>query len=54
MKRIKSINWYLKKYWWKYILTIILSILIIYCDVKKPEIIGEDLWGGVTYYPAAS
>ena len=41
MKRIKSINWYLKKYWWKYVLTIILSILIIYCDIKKPEIIGE-------------
>lgn len=41
MKRIKSINWYLKKYWWKYILTIILSVIIIYCDIKKPEIIGE-------------
>ena len=41
MKRIKSINWYLKKYWWKYLLTIILSIMIIYCDIKKPEIIGE-------------
>ena len=41
MKRIKSIGWYIKKYWWKYLLTIILSILIIYCDIKKPEIIGE-------------
>ena len=41
MKRIKSINWYLKKYWWKYLLTIILSIMIIYCDIKKPEIIGK-------------
>lgn len=41
MKRLKNINWYLKKYWWKYLLTIILSIVIIYCDILKPEIIGE-------------
>lgn len=41
MKRLKKIDWYLKKYWWKYLLTIILSIVIIYCDILKPEIIGE-------------
>lgn len=41
MKRFKKINWYLKRYWWKYLLTIILSIVIIYCDILKPELIGE-------------
>lgn len=40
-KRLKKINWYLKKYWWKYLLTIILSIIIIYCDILKPKLIGE-------------
>lgn len=41
MGRIKKIDWYLKKYWWKYLLTIILSLVIIYCDILKPELIGE-------------
>ena len=41
MKRFKSISWYLKKYWWKYVLVIALSIGIIYCDILKPEIIGN-------------
>lgn len=41
MKRFNSISWYIKKYWWKYLLVIILSLTIIYCDILKPEIIGE-------------
>ena len=41
MKRISKIDWYLKKNWWKYLLTIILSIIIIYCDILKPELIGQ-------------
>lgn len=41
MKRISSIKWYLKKYWWKYLLTLILSGCIIYCDIKIPEVIGD-------------
>ena len=41
MGRIKKINWYLKRYWWKYLLTIVLSLVIIYCDILKPELIGE-------------
>ena len=41
MKRFKAISWFFKKYWWKYILVIALSILGIYFDVLKPEIIGE-------------
>lgn len=41
MKRFKAISWYFKKYWWKYLLVIVLSILIIYCDILKPEIVGK-------------
>lgn len=41
MGRIKKINWYLKRYWWKYLLTIVLSLVIIYCDILKPELIGQ-------------
>ncbi len=41
MKRFKAIQWYIQKYWWQYALTLVLSIGIIYCDIKKPEIIGE-------------
>lgn len=41
MKRFKAISWYFKKYWWKYILVIVFSLLIIYCDILKPEIIGD-------------
>lgn len=41
MKRFSAIKWYIKKYWWKYLITMILSVGIIYCDIKKPEIIGE-------------
>ncbi len=41
MGRIKKINWYLKRYWWKYLLTIVLSLIIIYCDILKPELIGQ-------------
>lgn len=41
MKRFSAIKWYIKKYWWKYFMTMVLSIGIIYCDIKKPEIIGE-------------
>ncbi len=41
MKRFRAISWYFKKYWWKYILVILLSIAIIYCDILKPEIIGQ-------------
>ena len=39
MKRFSAIKWYIKKYWWKYFMTMVLSIGIIYCDVEKPEII---------------
>ena len=35
------ILWYIKKYWWKYLLVIALTGLIILCDVIKPIIIGE-------------
>ena len=41
MKRFKAISWFFKKYWWKYILVIVLSIMGIYFDILKPEIIGE-------------
>ena len=41
MKRFKAISWFFKKYWWKYILVIILSVMYIYCDILKPEIIGQ-------------
>lgn len=41
MKRFKAISWFFKKYWWKYILVIALSIMCIYFDILKPEIIGE-------------
>lgn len=35
------IKWYIQRYWWKYILTVILSLVIIYCEVLKPTIIGD-------------
>ena len=41
MKRFKAISWFFKKNWWKYILVIVLSIMGIYFDILKPEIIGE-------------
>ncbi len=41
MKKDSIIKWYLKKYWWKYILIIALSLVIIYCDILKPDIIGS-------------
>lgn len=41
MRRFKSVSWYIKKYWWKYLLVMFLSLTIIYCDILKPEIIGE-------------
>lgn len=41
MKRFLSISWYIKKYWWKYLLIIISSIAIIYLDIEKPKIIGD-------------
>lgn len=41
MKRFKSVSWYIKEYWWKYLLVMLLSLAIIYCDIRKPKIIGE-------------
>ncbi len=41
MKRFKAISWFFKRYWWKYILVIVLSVMYIYCDIVRPEIIGE-------------
>lgn len=41
MKRFKSVSWYIKEYWWKYLLVMLLSLTIIYCDIEKPKIIGE-------------
>lgn len=41
MKRFKAINWYIKKYWYKYLIVIVLSVFIIYCDIVKPELIGK-------------
>ncbi len=41
MKRFSSIGWYFKKYWWKYLLTLILSGAIIYCEITIPEVIGD-------------
>lgn len=41
MKRFLAIGWYIKKYWWKYLLVIIFSIAIIYLDIEKPKIIGD-------------
>ena len=41
MNRLKSVSWYIKEYWWKYLLVMLLSLAIIYCDIRKPKIIGE-------------
>ncbi len=41
IKRFASIGWYIKKYWWKYILTLVLSGCIIFCEIKIPEVIGD-------------
>lgn len=41
MRKRNIVKWYIKKYWWKYILTILLALGIIYCDVVKPQIIGD-------------
>lgn len=35
------IKWYIQRYWWKYMLIVILSLAIIYCEVLKPTIIGD-------------
>ena len=41
MKRFKSVGWYIKKYWWKYIIVMALSVAMIYCNILNPKIIGE-------------
>lgn len=41
MKRFLSISWYIKKYWWKYLLIIVFSLAIIYLDIEKPKVIGD-------------
>lgn len=41
MKKKSVIKRYFWKHWWKYLCTIVLTLGIIYCDIKKPEIIGD-------------
>lgn len=41
MKKKSIVKRYFYKYWWKYLFTILLTLGIIYCDIKKPEIIGD-------------
>ena len=41
MNRFKSVSWYMKKYWYKYILVMALSIAIIYCNIVNPKLLGE-------------
>lgn len=41
MKKFLSIAWYIKKYWWKYLLVILFSLVIIELDIEKPKIVGE-------------
>lgn len=41
IKKPHIIKWYIKKYWYKYLLITLLTLGIIYCDVEKPVIIGQ-------------
>lgn len=41
MKKKSVVKRYFWKHWWKYLCTIVLTLGIIYCDIKKPEIIGD-------------
>lgn len=40
MGRYKSIDWFIKKYWYKYLLTFLLVVVTVILDVAKPELIG--------------
>ena len=41
MGRFKSIKWFLKKSWYKYIIAILLTILSVVLDVVKPKLVGQ-------------
>ena len=41
MGRFKSIKWFLKKSWYKYVFCIILTILSVVLDVVKPKLVGQ-------------
>ena len=41
MGRFKSIKWFLKKSWYKYVICIILTIVSVLLDVVKPKLVGQ-------------
>lgn len=43
MKKKSIVKRYFQRHWWKYVLTILLTLGIIYCDIKNPKSLAMPL-----------